>query len=269
MTVILGSFAKVGKDLESFYDLMASVDKIGKLFDLPVEPVGKLQLARMPGAYEASLVDVMLGSDSQPSSVVFKSGTTHAIYNASELQRGKLMEILVGQTKPAGGHALLNDYRVDAIAAESLQEKISIVRDIELFPGTVDENLRMGRENVGSAAANETVNRLGFRKTVARLEDGFATTLNISGYPLSQGQAIRLVIARALIAKPGILFIDGLLDRLSDEDIEDLLPRLSTFAETTTIVVATGRQRVARWAEQCLDMRQETWRLDKFEEIER
>ena len=39
VTVILGSFAKIGKDLESFYDLLASVDKLGKLFDLPVESI--------------------------------------------------------------------------------------------------------------------------------------------------------------------------------------------------------------------------------------
>ena len=37
VTVILGSFAKIGKDLESFYDLLASIDKLGKLFDIPAE----------------------------------------------------------------------------------------------------------------------------------------------------------------------------------------------------------------------------------------
>ena len=63
VTVILGSFAKFGKDLESFYDLMASVDKLGKLFDLPVEPVDKLKLARTPGAYAMSLVEAK--SDNQ------------------------------------------------------------------------------------------------------------------------------------------------------------------------------------------------------------
>ena len=35
--VIMGSFAKVGKHMESFYDLLASVDKLGKLYDLPTE----------------------------------------------------------------------------------------------------------------------------------------------------------------------------------------------------------------------------------------
>ena len=118
---------------------------------------------------------------------------------------------------------LLDDYRVDAISAESLQEKISLIREIELFEGSVDENLRMGRANIGSAKVNDIVATLGMRKVLDTLEQGYATRVSICGYPLSQGDAIRLVLARALIAKPGILFVDGLLDRLSDDDTEDLL----------------------------------------------
>lgn len=267
VTVILGSFAKLGKDLESFYDLMASVDKLGKLFDLPVEPVDKLQLARSPGAYQLSLVGLQLVKESsQPVNAEFTAGKTYAVYGMSELKRQKLVDTLVGQEKPDVGYVLLNDYRVDAIAAESLQEKISLVRDIELFAGTVDDNLRMGREKIGSAETNEVINQIGLRETIAALSDGFATTVNVSGYPLSQGDAIRLVVARALIAKPGVLFVDGLLDMLGDDAIDELLPRLTKFSADTTIIVTTGRKAIARWAEGCLDARTQSWRLGEFQD---
>lgn len=265
VTVILGSFAKFGKDLESFYDLMASVDKLGKLFDLPVEAVDKLQLVRTPGAYKVSLVEGKLrGSANTAASVDFAAGSTYALYGGSELQRSKLIEAFVGQETLSSGHVLLNNFRVDTIGAESLQSKISLVRDVELFAGTVDENLRMGRENIGSEDVNNIVSQLGFQKTLSGLPDGFNTTLNICGYPLCQEQAIRLVIARSLISKPGILFVDGLLDRLSDDDLEELLPRLESFAATTTIIIATGRRSIARWANACLDMRKSDWSLAKF-----
>ena len=265
VTVILGSFAKVGKDLESYYDLMASVDKLGKLFDLPVERIDKLQIAQLPGADGVSLVNMKLdGNTPQSTNVEFQPGSNYAIYGGSELLRGKLIEVLVGQQKPGAGHVLLDDYRVDAISAESLQKKISLVREIELFEGTVDENLRMGRENLGSAKVNDIVSRLAIRKVVATLDDGFATRISISGYPLSQGQAIRLVLARALIAKPGILFVDGLLDRLSDDDTADVLSRLETFVEETTIIISTGRKSIARWASQTLNLQTENWTLERY-----
>ena len=265
VTVILGSFAKVGKDLEGYYDLMASVDKLGKLFDLPVERIDKLQILQDPGADGVTLVDVKLdGQSPHSTNIDFQPGKTYAIYGGTELLRGKFTEVLVGQQKPSSGHVLLDDYRVDAISADSLQKTISLVREIELFEGSVDENLRMGRENLGSAKVNDVISRLGMRQAVSTLEDGIGTQLSISGYPLSQGEAIRLVMARALIAKPGILFVDGLLDQLSDDDTEDVLSRLESFTSDTTIIISTGRKSIARWANQTLDLRSDTWSLERY-----
>jgi putative ABC transport system ATP-binding protein len=265
VTVILGSFAKIGKDLESFYDLMASVDKLGKLFDLPVERSDKLQIARRPGAYSLSLVDMKLDAKSVPKvNVEFLSGRTYAIYGASELHRGKLIDVMVGQSIPSSGYVLLDDFRVDAISAESLQEKISLIREIELFDGTVDDNLRMGREDFSSAQVNDVTTRLGLQQTLAGLPHGWNTHLNIGGYPLTQNQASRLVLARALVSRPGILFIDGLLDRLSDDDTEEVLKILSTFSADITIIVTTGRRVIARWADRVMDLNGETWALANY-----
>ncbi len=267
VTVILGSFAKLGKDLESFYDLMASVDKLGKLFDLPVEPVNKLELARRPGADKIELVNIKLdaGSQSQPT-LVIEAGQSIAIHGSTELRRSGLIEAMVGQLKPAGGHVLVEDFRVDSISAESLQEQISLIREVEVFDGTVDENIRVGREEVGSDEVNEIVAKLNLQKTLSSLPEGLTTQLSVSGYPLSQGQAIRLVLARSLIAKPGVMFVDGLLDRLSDDDTTDVLNRLAAFRKDTTIVISTGRRAIANWADRNLDINLPTWEMAKSDD---
>lgn len=264
VTVILGSFAKLGKDLESYYDLMASVDKLGKLFDLPIDPIDKLQLVRQPGAYSLSLVDLKLDSaPANPCSIAFDQSQTFAIHGSTELSRSKLIEAMVGQKKTAAGYILLNDFRVDTISSESLQEKISLIRDIEIFEGSVDENIRMGRPDIGSDEVNSVIGQVNLQKTISGLEDGLVTPVSVSGYPLSQGQAIRLVLARALIAQPGILFVDGLLDRLSDGDTLDVLECLNRFQSSTTIVISTGRQVIAQWADQNLNIGLPVWELAK------
>lgn len=253
VTVILGSFAKLGKDLESFYDLMAAVDKLGKLFDLPVEAGDKLQLMKNPGAYGIKLVNFSIKGFETVRDVELKPGTSIAICGATELVRSKLIDSMIGQIKPDKGYVLLNDFRVDALSSESLQAKIGVVRDIEIFEGTLDDNLRLGRDNVGSEQVNDIFSRLGFRETVASLDKGLKTVVHVSGYPLSRGQAIRLVLARALISRPGILFIDGLLDYLSDKDTEDVLNRLRSFLSATTLVISTGRFAITSWADGKLD----------------
>ena len=264
VTVILGSFAKLGKDLESFYDLMASVDKLGKLFDLPTEPVYKLQLPKTPGAYSLSLVNLQLSESDVPSTIKLQQGKSFAIHGSSELRRSRLMEIMVGQRCATKGHVLLDRYRVDTLSAESLQAKVSIVRDIELFDGTVDENIRMGRENVGSDQVSDVVEQMGLQNVLSSLSSGLLTRLNVSGYPLTQGDAIRLVLARSLVSKPGVMFVDGLIDRLSDKDIQDVLQRLEAFREHTTIVISTGRRSIAEWADENLNMDTANWELVSF-----
>ena len=262
VTVILGSFAKLGKDLESFYDLMASVDKLGKLFDLPIEAGDKLELARRAGADSLVLVDIQLDSNSQNSSTLtIEAGQSVAIHGSTELRRSKLIEAMVGQLKPEGGHVLLEGFRVDSISAESLQEQISLIREVEVFDGTVDENIRVGREDIGSDHVNDIVEQLNLQKTLSGLPKGLVTKLSVSGYPLSQGQAIRLVLARSLISKPGVMFIDGLLDRLSDDDTIDVLNRLNAFQSDTTIVISTGRRAIANWADLNLNISLPTWEL--------
>ena len=80
------------------------------------------------------------------------------------------------------------------------------------------------------------------------------TNPSLDGFPLSSGQAVRLVLARALVVRPQALLIDGLLDRLSDYDIADILTRLEKYEGQTTMVIATGRQTIAQWSDQSLEL---------------
>ena len=194
VTVILGSFAKLGKDLESFYDLLASIDKLGALFDLPMEGTDKLQIAPVAGPSELSLVGIQACPNQQPLECTLRPGSLNVIYGGSGSGKSRLIETLAGQRPPLSGHCLINDYRVDLIGPESLQAKLGFLTDVEIFRGTVEENLRMGRHEVGSHEINNIVEQLGLQETITSLPHGFETELAVHGAPLSTGQSVRLVV---------------------------------------------------------------------------
>jgi putative ABC transport system ATP-binding protein len=255
VTVILGSFAKIGKDLESFYDLMASVDKLGKLFDLPGEPADRLQLTPHDGPAEIELVGLrFLQSAKNSINSSIAPGSNVAIVGRAGSGKTKVIETIAGLHSPVDGYALVNDFRVDLIGAASLQSQLAFINDIEIFEGTIEENLRLGRVEINSGSINEIFSKLGMQETVTSMDDGYKTRLSVSGFPLSTGQAIRLVLARALISKPPALLIDGLLDRLSDDDLESVLNQLRQFSSDTTILIATGRKAIQAWADQVLEL---------------
>lgn len=255
VTVILGSFAKIGKDLESFYDLMASVDKLGKLFDLPGEAADRLQMTPREGPAAIELVDLkFLSGSGKKLSAKIAPGSNVAISGKAGSGKTKVIETIAGLHSPVDGYALVNDFRVDLIGAASLQSQLAFINDIEIFEGTIEENLRLGRAEIDSGAINDIFANLGMQEAVTSMNDGYKTRLSVSGFPLATCQAVRLVLARGLISKPPALLIDSLLDRLADDDLQVVLDQLDKFAGDTTILIATGRKAIADWADQNLEL---------------
>jgi putative ABC transport system ATP-binding protein len=214
-----------------------------------------LRLANQGGPTRIKLVGLTCAPGTRQSLTIdIAPGTTAALVGRSGSGKSKVIETIAGLHAPVGGYALINDFRVDLIGAESLQQRIGFINDIEVFEGSVDENLRLGRREIDSGAITDVIEKMGLQKTITNLEDGIKTELKVSGYPLSTGQAVRLVLARALIARPGALLIDGLLDRLADVDLEDVMSRLRKYSGETTIVIATGRQAIGNWADSKMEM---------------
>jgi putative ABC transport system ATP-binding protein len=253
VTVILGSFTKIGKHLESFYDLLAAVDKLGKLYDLPVQPQWHSRRLTKSGPANVELVEVRGAIGGRSLRCTIPAGTSWAVLGSSGKGKTRLLEMIAGQEPPASGYVLIDNRRVDHLAAETIAGAMDLIGDIELFTGTLEENLCLGRP-ISSIRLDQVLEKLGLVECWRRLDRGGATEIGASGEPLSQVDKVRMMLARSLLAEPRLLLIDGLLDRLADQDLEDVLRRLSAFKEETTFIFATGRQVVARWADQVLDL---------------
>ena len=80
------------------------------------------------------------------------------------------------------------------------------------------------------------------------LDDRLDTHLTRDGRPLSDSQLRRLMLARAFVARPRLLLIDGLLDALSDDAANALLQTLKEMKPCCSIVIATNQPTII---EQC------------------
>jgi ABC-type transport system involved in cytochrome bd biosynthesis fused ATPase/permease subunit len=90
----------------------------------------------------------------------------------------------------------------------------------------------------------EALSAVGLLDEVLWLPEGLNTRLLTHGTPLSHGQALRLMIARAIVGRPRLLLIDGTLDALSDDALTLVLPHLIGERAPWTLLVATGRKPV-------------------------
>lgn len=266
VTVIVGAFAKLGKHMEGFYDLLASVDKLGHLFDLPTERCdGILQMSAVgPAAiwseglaYKKEQRRNLIG----PVSFTLEAGGSLAVLGGSGSGKSTFMDLLYGLRKPSSGHLTIDGYNPLDLRSDVLREHVAMARRGEVFDGTLEENVHMHRSDVTSADVRHALEQIGLYDQVLRLPKGFDARLNGSGEPLSGTQQDLLCIARAIAGRPRLLLIDSILDGLSDDELEHALVSLLAPGRPWTLILATGRRSVAERCDSIISLSRPTPRL--------
>jgi ABC-type bacteriocin/lantibiotic exporter with double-glycine peptidase domain len=251
VTVIVGSFAKMGKHLETFYDLSASMDKLGHLFDLPTERHDKQFHLKAGLPAQVAVRGVSYSYDALEShrhevlhgvSLEIKPGEHVALIGPSGSGKSTLIDLLSGVRQPVSGHLELDGIDLRELRADSLREHLAVSRSIEIFHGTIDENVHLNRPHISAHDVREALAAVGLVDEVLQLPDGLNTMLQTNGAPLSTTQALRLMLARAIVGSPRLLLIDGTLDALSDDMQHALLARILGPSRPWTVLIATGRQ---------------------------
>ena len=256
VTMIVGSFAKLAKHIEGYFDLMAAMDKLGYLNDLPLErgghslrvlsdaPLAELRAVRfLPWCEEIHGAKARSG---EVVSLCIEAGQHVAVLGGSGSGKSHLANMLYGLEASTDGRVLLGGCDVRELTPEVLRRHVALIRTVEVIPGTLEENVHFGRYDVDAAQIREALSTVALYDEVALLSDGLQTALTCDGAPLSGSQQVRLMIARAVAGRPKLLVIDGLLDRLPDDLLDPLLSNLQSGRATSTLLVLTGRQDVAR-----------------------
>jgi len=260
VTLIVASIAKLDKQFEGFYDLLASIDKLGHLFDLPVEPSSGVMHVGRTGAARLALRHVSFEHDG--GSVVLTDvtlditpGEIVAITGPAGSGKSTFLDLIYRLREPSHGRILLDDFDLSDLRADILRKHVALVRGIEVLEGTLAENVHLERPEVTAADLRDVLRRVGLDDAEDVPQIGLNTQrvphcwsldtrLAHDGRPLSESQARRLMLARALVVQPRLLLIDGLLDSLSDDDAARLLEEFKKSRQDCTVLIATGRRAI-------------------------
>ena len=247
VALVVSGFSKLGKHLEIYYDLLAAMDKLGYLTDLPLEESGteKLQIGEAPARLEVNAVG--WNGVLQGAALVLEPGERMALCGVSGSGKSTLFDIICRYREPGSGAVRINGQDTRMARLEDLREHVAMVRGVEIFQGTIMENVRMGREVCDSVRVREALESAGLLQELESLPAGLGTPLATGGRPLSGGQAVRLMLARAFAGRPRLLLIDESLDWLDDAVGRD--QALQTVFDPNapwTLLVATNRPEI--WA---------------------
>lgn len=244
VTAVVASVAKLGKHLEGWYDAMAAVDKLGYLVDLETER----ESGEVPG-------DRSKPATVQVRDLTFGYGDHRAVLSgvSFELNPGEraalvapfgggastLLDLVHGFRVPDSGHVIVDGIDLRQWSMEALRRDVSLVRQHDVFEGTVLDNVRLGRIDIGLDDVREALAAVGLLDDVQALPSGLDTPLLFGGRPLTQIQRTRLILARAIVGRPRLLLLDEVLDGLDPAVLGSLADSLLGAGKPWTVLVAT------------------------------
>lgn len=242
VSIVLASFAKLGQKLESFYDLLAAVDKLGQLIDLPLErssgeerrlPSGgaALDIRHLTFAYESrrpALSDFTLS---------LRPGERVCIVGRNGSGKSTLASVLSGSRMASHGSVELDGVDIRELSLEQLRHEVAVVTGFEIIEGTIEENVRMNRPEVTAEDVRRVLDAVGLLEEIRLLPDGLATRLNSNAGALSYGQARRLMLARAMAGRPRLLVLDDVLDDLDAQSSRQTAQALVSPEQPWTLIV--------------------------------
>ena len=259
---VLAAFVRFISKLEYFYGMMAALDKIGELDDLPQEMLGKHQIDNRNishlGACGLSFNYSPRIQPIQDVSFNLAKGESLAVLGASGAGKSTLVKIITGLRTPSVGHIKFDGNDLRQLNQNSLRNLIGLANKVEVTKGSVLENILLGRSNIALSTVNLVLNELGLLEDFSNLENGLDTQLTAFGAPLSTTQLQRLMLARAIVGKPNLLIIDGLLDSLSNQELNSVLNLLSVHKADWMLMVTTRFEHIAEKFNSTLVLKQLT-----------
>jgi ATP-binding cassette subfamily B multidrug efflux pump len=175
-------------------------------------------------------------------------GESVALVGLSGGGKTTVTNLLLRFYEPTDGAITLDGVDIRDYRQKEWRQRIGLVlQDIHLFPGTLIDNLRVMRDEIGTEAIGQAIDVAQAGAMVEKLYEGYETELAEGGANLSMGERQLLCFARAIVDDPDILILDeatSSVDPVTERRLQDSLDHL--LAGRTSLIVAHRLTTVAK-----------------------
>ncbi|HWR86014.1 MAG TPA: ABC transporter ATP-binding protein [Rhodoglobus sp.] len=226
---------------------VASAERVFELLDEP-EQSPDPSPAATPGPVTTGRIafeDVSFSYDPEKPliehlSLVAEPGQTVAIVGPTGAGKTTLVNLMMRFYELDGGRITLDGVDIAAMARDDLRSRIGMVlQDTWLFAGTIRDNIRYGRPDATEEDILEAARAAYVDRFVHSLPEGYDTVLDDEGGNVSAGEKQLLTIARAFLARPGLLILDeatSSVDTRTEVLVQQAMKALR--ADRTSFVIA-------------------------------
>ena len=235
---LLGSFFHIAMNG------MAASDKIFKILDLEEDKSKNEEIKEeniniafkdVKFSYERSR-EILKGV-----SININSGNFISIVGESGCGKSTIASIITKNNKNYEGSIKINNKELSNISEESIMKNITLVNhNSYLFKGTVEENLKMAKNNATEEEMNEVLKKVNLYNFLQN-EEGLKTKLLEKASNFSGGQCQRLALARALLHNTPVYIFDEATSNIDMESENDIMKVIHDLAKEKTVILISHR----------------------------
>jgi ATP-binding cassette subfamily C protein len=171
------------------------------------------------------------------------AGNGLGVIGPSGSGKSSLIRALVGVWQPFRGKVRLDGAALDQWSSDMLGRYIGYLpQDVELFAGTVAQNICRFDPEASSDAIIAAAKEAGVHEMIIKMREGYNTQVGEQGAALSAGQAQRVALARALFGNPFLIVLDEPNSNLDTEGDEALTRAIRGARERGAVVVVVAHR---------------------------
>ena len=253
--LVINSVEKIIIGLESLYDVITSIEKIGQIVDLQIEEPN----TKSP---DYCFTNISLESENLrfkfPDSndyvidkINLKIEPSEKIYVEGNNGSGKttLIRILSGLLQPTSGSFYINDDTYRKIDLTQYRSQIgSIITGETPFEGTILENLTFNNPNVPHENIKWAIDSVKLGDFIKSLPNGLDSKIYPEGKQLSSSNAQKILLARSIVNKPKVLFYEDPLDKMDEDAAREIIDFITDEKHKWTVIVASKNN---YWKQKC------------------
>lgn len=246
---VISAVEKIILNVETVYDVLTAVEKVGHVSDLPLESPRGIKAGKMEHGRGLAISIQGLsynypgvsGNVLKNISLDIKAGERVCIVGLNGSGKTTLSKILSGLLTQYSGLITINGISMRNIHMTDLHDMVSVnLSADEVFTGTVEENVRLGKPEIRQTDVLEALRKAGILDFVNRLPNGIFTEMlpGGKGWP---GSAVRkLLLARSIVKNPSLVLFHDLFDSIGKTEKKTLIDNLLNETHKATVVAVSS-----------------------------
>ena len=265
IVLILGAVEKIIVNMDTVYDMLTAVDKIGHVTDLPLEKDGGIKLPvhafgegikigiknlsyTYPGRKKPAVKNINLNIG--PGERLCIAG-----YHASG--KSTLVNIIDGLLQSYDGIVTYNQFSQRDIDLSTLRDHVAKnVSQEDIFDGTVLENITIGKPRADYDYAIKAIQDVGLDDEVNQMPNGLNTDLISGGKTLSTSLVNKLVLARCIAKKPKVMILNDFFQFFERSEKIKLISYLTDPSQKWSLIIVTNDPLIMKYCDRVIIMKE-------------